>query len=96
MELLILHLVEIGFWGLCLRALGLFTSLGASLYFVGIAYTSLGYSGALLSSRLGFSEVLIAMIGLLMFGWSVGILVTTVVQYERRALGWDPTRDQVL
>ena len=96
MELLILHLVEIGFWGLCLRALGLFTSLSASLYFAGIAYTSLGYSGALLSSRLGFSEVLIAMIGLLMFGWSVGILVTTVVQYERRVLGWDPTRDQVL
>jgi hypothetical protein len=94
-ELLILHLVEIGFWGLCLRALGQFTSLSAALYFAGISYTSLGYSGTLLSSREGFSEVLIAMIGLLMFGWSVGILVTTVLQYEKRALGWDPTRDEV-
>jgi hypothetical protein len=91
-ELLILHLIEIGFWGLCLRALGLFASLGAAPYFAGIAYTSLGWSGALPSPRKGFSEVLIAMIGLLMFGWSVGILVTSVLQYEK-ALGWNPTSD---
>lgn len=90
-ELLILHLIEIGFWGLCLRALRLFTSLGESLYFAGISYTSLGYSGNLLPSRIGFSEVLISIVGLLMFGWSVGILVTTVIQYEKVALGWDPS-----
>ena|ERR1700730_2068804 len=59
-ELLILHLIEIGFWGLCLRALGLFTSFSTSLYFAGISYTSLGYSGALPPSRIGLSEVLIA------------------------------------
>jgi hypothetical protein len=92
-ELLILHLIEIGFWGLCLRALGLFTSFSTSLYFAGISYTSLGYSGALPPSRIGLSEVLIAMVGLLMFGWSIGILVTTVIQYEKVALGWDPASD---
>ncbi len=90
-ELLILHLSEIGFWGLCLHALGTFTNLGAALYFAGISYTSLGYTGALPTARAGFSEVLIAMMGLLMFGWSVGILVTTVIQYEKVALGWDPS-----
>jgi ABC-type uncharacterized transport system permease subunit len=92
-ELLVLHLFEIGFWGLCLRTLGTFTSMGESLYFAGISYTSLGYTGALPSPRAGFSEVLIAMMGLLMFGWSVGILVTTVIQYEKLTLGWDPTSD---
>jgi Ion channel len=89
-ELLILHVIEIGFWGLCLHALGLFASLKSALYFAGISYTSLGYSGALPSPRIGFAEVLIAMIGLLMFGWSIGILVTTVIQYERLTLGFDP------
>jgi hypothetical protein len=89
-ELLILHLVEIGFWGVCVRAVGLFNSFGASLYFAGMSYTSLGYTGALPPSRIGFSEVLIASVGLLMFGWSIGILVTTVVEYEKVALGWDP------
>ena len=89
-ELLILHLIEIGFWGLCLRALGLFPSYSAALYFAGISYTSLGYSGALPPSRVGLSEVLIAMVGLLMFGWSVSILVTTIIQYEKAALGWEP------
>ena len=92
-ELLILHLIETGFWGLCLRALGLFPSYSASLYFAGISYTSLGYSGALPPSRVGLSEVLIAMVGLLMFGWSIGILVTTVFQYEKVALGWAPASD---
>lgn len=92
-ELLILHLIEIGFWGLCLCALGLFPSYSGALYFAGISYTSLGYSGDLPPSRLGSSEVLIAMVGLLMFGWSIGILVTTVIQYERVALGCDPASD---
>lgn len=89
-ELLILHAIEIGFWGFCLHALGLFTGLTSSMYFAGISYTSLGYSGALPSPRIGFSEVLIATVCLLMFGWSIGILVTTVIQYEKLALGIDP------
>jgi hypothetical protein len=92
-ELLMLHLLEIGFWGLCLRALGLFSSFKSALYFAGISYTSLGYSGALPPPRIGFSEVLISMMGLLMFGWSVSILVTTVIQYEKIALNWSPLND---
>ncbi len=92
-ELLMLHLLEIGFWGLCLRALSLFSSFKSALYFAGISYTSLGYSGALPPPRIGFSEVLISMMGLLMFGWSVSILVTTVIQYEKIALNWSPLND---
>ncbi len=95
-ELLILHLIEIGFWGLCLSALGLFNNLRSSLYFAGMSYTSLGYSGAVTSHGGDFSEVLIAMMGLLMFGWSTGILVTTVIRYEKVALGWDPASDRPL
>jgi hypothetical protein len=33
------------------------------------------------------------MMGLLMFGWSVSILVTTVIQYEKIALNWSPLND---
>ena len=90
-ELLIMHLIEIGLWGVCLYALGSFSSFKSSVYFAGVSYTSLGYSGALPPARIGLSEVLIAIVGLLMFGWSIGILVTTVVQYDRIALGYDPT-----
>jgi hypothetical protein len=91
-ELMILHLIEVAVWGICLYALGLFATLKSSIYFAGISYTSLGYSGNLPSARIGLSEVFIAMVGLLMFGWSIGILVTTVVQYDRVALGFDPTK----
>lgn len=90
-QLLFLHLLEIGFWGICLRVLGLTDSLKSAVYFAGISYTSLGYSGPELSARIGLSEVVIAMVGLLMFGWSVGILLTTVLQYEKAAFGFDPT-----
>ncbi|SRR5579883_469538 len=90
-QLLALHLAEIVFWGVCLRALGFFSGLKSSVYFAGISYTSLGYSGALPATRIGLSEVLIAIVGLLMFGWSIGVLVTTVVQYERMAFGFDPS-----
>lgn len=93
-ELLVLHLIEIGLWGLYLRGLGLFANLGPSLYFAGLSYTSLGYNGAVLSPVIGFNEVLIAMMGLPMFGWSTGILVTTVVRYEKVTLEWDVASDR--
>ena len=89
-QLLVMHLVEIAFWAICLPRLGLHSSLGTSLYFVGSSYTSLGYN-AVLAPPAALSQVLIAIIGLLMFGWSVGILVTTVVQYEKIELHYDPT-----
>jgi hypothetical protein len=91
-ELLVLHLIEVGVWGICLYALGFFATLKSSIYFAGISYTSLGYSGSLPAARIGLSEVFIAMVGLLMFGWSVGIIVTTVLQFDRIALGFDPTK----
>ena len=34
-----------------------------------------------------------SMMGLLMFGWSVGILVTTVIRYEKVSIGFDPAND---
>jgi hypothetical protein len=92
-ELLTLHLAEIAFWGLCVRALGLFVNFEDSIFFAGVSYTSLGFNGTILRPTEGFSEVLISMMGLLMFGWSVGILVTTVIRYEKVSVGWDPAND---
>ena len=92
-ELLTLHLAEIAFWGLCVRALGLFDSFENSIFFAGVSYTSLGFNGTILRPTEGFSEVLISMMGLLMFGWSVGILVTTVIRYEKVSIGFDPAND---
>ena len=50
-ELLILQLIEVGFWGLCLRALGLLTGFSASLQFPGVSHTSLGSDTSSLSRR---------------------------------------------
>ena len=89
-QLLVLHLVEIAFLAICLQRLRLFSSFGNSIYFVGTSYTTVGYNGVVASAA-ALSEVLIAIIGFLMFGWSVSILVTTVVQYERIQFHYDPT-----
>jgi hypothetical protein len=90
-ELLVLHLIEIGVWGLALWALGVRSGLKASLYFAGACYTTLGYYAAPPPNGGASAEVVLGMMGMLMFGWSTGILITTVIRYEKLALGWDST-----
>jgi hypothetical protein len=85
-ELLILHLIEIGLWGLWLWALGLRATVKASLYFAGACYTTLGYYAAPPPGG-AVAEIVLGMLGLLIFGWSVGILITTVIRYEQLAFG---------
>ena len=89
-ELLILHLIEIGLWGFWLWALGVCATVEASLYFAGACYTTLGYYAAPPQGG-AVAEIVLGMMGFLMFGWSAGILITTVIRYEQLALGWKST-----
>jgi len=87
-QLLILHVIEIGLWGWWLWAVGASATIKASLYFAGACYTTLGYYAAPPNSGAALAEIVLGMLGLLMFGWSAGILITTVIRYEQLALGW--------
>ena len=86
-QLLILHVIEIGLWGWWLWVVGVCATIKASLYFAGACYTTLGYYAAPPPGG-AVPEIVLGMMGFLMFGWSAGILITTVIRYEQLALGW--------
>ena len=86
-QLLILHVIEIGLWGWWLWVVGVCATIKASLYFAGACYTTLGYYAAPPNGGAAIAEIVLGMMGFLIFGWSAGILITTVIRYEQLALG---------
>src|SRR4051794_3588946 len=78
--LLLLHLVEAGIWATFFVVAGVLPDLETAIYFSLTSYTTVGYGDVVLpvSSRLlGPME---AAVGILMFGWSTGIMVTAITQ----------------
>ena len=88
-ELVILHAAEIVLWAVWFRAVGLLPDLDVALAFAGMSYTTLGYNASIPAVGGDASTILLGMLGLLIFGWSTGILVTTVIRYERAMLHFD-------
>lgn len=88
-ELVILHSVEIALWAVWFRAIGLLPNLDVALAFAGMSYTTLGYNASIPAGGGDASTILLGMLGMLMFGWSTGILVTTVIRYEKALLHFD-------
>ena len=77
--LLILHLLEAAVWATYYRLADLLPDMPTAMYFSLTSYTTVGYGDIVLpSSRfLGPTE---AGVGILMFGWSTGIIVTTITR----------------
>ena len=76
--LLLLHMAEAGIWAGLYVIAGLLPDLETAVYFSITSYTTVGYGDVVLpvSSRLlGPIE---AAVGILMFGWSTGIMVTAL------------------
>lgn len=76
--LLILHLLQITVWAVFYQIRGCFGDFSTSLYFSATSYSTLGYGDVLLTGRWRIFGAVEAVTGVLMFGWSTGILFTVV------------------
>jgi hypothetical protein len=83
--LITLHGVEAGLWALLYWVFGLFSNVETALYFSLTSYTTLGYGDVLLPVAWRLFGPLEAAIGILMFGWSTGVMVAAITMiYGRR------------
>ncbi|MFO1037253.1 MAG: hypothetical protein U1E45_10440 [Geminicoccaceae bacterium] len=81
--LILLHAVEIWLMGWWIWWRGLLPDLGHCLLLAGTSYTTLGYPGPLPGAAGATFSIVLAALGWLMFGWSTGVVVSTLIQYER-------------
>lgn len=73
-----LHAVEMFVWALAYWITGALPTLGDSIYFSVVSYTTVGYGDVVLDAEwrtLGASE---AAVGILLFGWSTALLFAVI------------------
>jgi voltage-gated potassium channel len=76
--LLLLHLAEAVVWALLLLLVGALTDLETAAYFSLTSYTTVGYGDVVLPEPWRLLGPLEAAVGVLMLGWSTGILVAVI------------------
>jgi hypothetical protein len=72
------HLLELLVWAGVLAGLGVIPDFRVAFYFAGETYTTVGYGDVLLPEKWRQLSTLIAMSGLLAFGWTTGVMVSMV------------------
>ena len=85
----LLHVAEIGLWAAAYRSLGAFLDFEEALYFSMTSFTTAGYGDLVPPVRwriLGASE---AMAGMVLLGWSVGLVLVLLERMNRRVLEED-------
>lgn len=78
--LLILHLVEAGAWAAFYWIYGLLPDVETAIYFSLTSYTTVGYGDVVLPVSWRLLGPIEAAVGILMFGWSTGIMVTALTR----------------
>ena len=76
--LLLLHLAEAIVWALFLVWIGGLPDLETAMYFSLTSYTTVGYGDVVLSPRWRLLGPIEAAVGVLMLGWSTGILIAVI------------------
>jgi hypothetical protein len=76
--LLVLHLAEVAIWAAAYAATGLFSDFETSLYYSLKSYTTVGYGDILPAARWRLLGPIEAAVGILMLGWSTGVIVAAV------------------
>jgi hypothetical protein len=76
--LLALHLLEMAVWAAAFSLVGLFSDFETSLYYSLKSYTTVGYGDVLPPISWRMLGPIEAAIGVLMLGWSTGIIVAAV------------------
>jgi voltage-gated potassium channel Kch len=84
----LLHVCEIAIWAGAYVALGALSGFEQALYFSAVSFTTVGYGDVVLSEQwriLGVSE---AVVGMLLFGWSVGLLLILINDAMKQIMEW--------
>jgi voltage-gated potassium channel len=85
--LLLLHLAEAVVWALFFRLVGALPDLETAAYFSLTSYTTVGYGDVTLPERWRLLGPIEAAVGILMLGWSTGVLVAVIgAIYRPRSL----------
>jgi hypothetical protein len=82
--LLLLHLAEAVAWALFFVLVGALPDLETAAYFSLTSYTTVGYGDVVLPERWRLLGPIEAAVGVLMLGWSTGILVAVIGMIYRR------------
>jgi len=90
--LLLLHLAEAIVWALFLMWIGGLPDLESATYFSLTSYTTVGYGDVVLPERWRLLGPIEAAVGILMFGWSTGILVAVIGTIYRELFPSPKTR----
>jgi hypothetical protein len=83
----LLHVVEVSLWAGVYLAVRAFDSFEEALYFSMVSFTTLGFGDLVLPAQwriLGASE---GMLGLVLLGWSTGLVLVLLEPLNRRVLG---------
>ena len=78
--LLVLHWFEAGIWALFYLFSGALPDLETATYFSLTSYTTLGYGDVVLPSAWRLLGPFEAAVGILMFGWSTGVMVAAITR----------------
>jgi voltage-gated potassium channel len=76
--LLMLHFVEMIIWAAVFTAIGVFPAFEASLYYSLMSFTTVGYGDVVPPESWRLLGPVEATVGVLMLGWSTGIIVAAV------------------
>jgi len=82
-SLTVLHLVETIFWALPIYALSLVPTWADAYFYVLENYTTLGAGDVRLPERWRLMGPIIAISGLFTFGWTTGVLVSTMTEFTQ-------------
>ncbi len=78
--LLLLHLVEAAVWAAYYFAAGLLETPESALYFSLTSYGTLGYGDVVLAGSWRMLGPIESLVGVLMMGWSTGIIVAVILR----------------
>ena len=84
--LLVLHWIEALIWAGVYFAAGAFESFETAMYFSLTSYTTLGYGDIVLPPEWRLLGPFEGAVGILMFGWSTGVMVTVIHRIVARRL----------
>ena len=82
--LLILHLLQIMVWAACYQWNGCFPDFPTAFYYSATSYSTVGYGDVIPPDNWRILGSVEAVTGILMFGWSTGVLLSVVNHLMRR------------
>lgn len=82
--LLVLHLLQILVWAACYHWAGCFPDLTTSFYYSATSYSTVGFGDVIPPEKWRIMGSVEAVTGILMFGWSTGVLFSVVNHLQCR------------